>query len=837
MFDRRHAAVSSPLAPITLALAAFGDVVPNAAAAQWEILRQDLRYTARALRRSFGFALTAVLVVALGVGANTAAFSLADFVLLRPLPFPEPDRLVKLWARTPGYTHTEVSPANYRDWRATSKSFTALGAFVSMSANLVGQNDPLRVQGSLVTTDLLPLIGVRPMFGRSFAAADGLAGAGKTLLLSYGLWQTHFGADSGIVGRSVSMDGNPYVIVGVMGATFNFPNRQTQFWTPFQFRESDYEERDNAWLEVVGRLRSGVTIDQARADMTLVASQLEQQYPKENRRMGASVDALQGEISNQARLLLEALCGAALCILLLACANLANLLLARAVGREREMSVRAALGAGRERLVRQLVTESAVLAIIGGIVGVVVAVAAMPALSRLVPTTLPISQQPSVDLRVLTFAGLLTAITGIAFGMIPALRAGKGAGLGGLRDGSRAGAGRRQRARFALVTVEVGASVVLLVCSGLLVRAMLRLQQVDPGFRPEAVITMRTALPLPQYDSVARRATFYQRVLTEVRALPGVSSAAYISGLPMAMQGGIWAVTVPGRPVVVNDDENSASLRFATPHFFSALGIPLRKGRDLDDEDAADRPFVAVVSESFARRYWPNDEAIGKHFTFAFNDRTIVGVVGDIRVRGRERESEPQVYLSYRQVADGAIMGYTPKDLVIRSRVPAATLLPAVRRIITAVDPTQPISDVRTMTEIVAEETAPRQTQLRVLGALALIALLLAGVGIHGLLSFMVSDRSQEIGVRLALGARPRAIVHMVLREGAMLAFAGVIPGVALAYAAGRAMQSLLFGVRPADPLTVLVAIVLCFIMTMVGSLIPALRAVRVDPARVMRAE
>jgi putative ABC transport system permease protein len=826
VFARTHGGASAP----GRALAAIVDILPNAIAAHWEIFRQDLRYCARGLRRAPGFALTAVLVVALGVGANTAAFSLADFVLIRPLPFPRSDRLVRVNG------DNDISPGVYRDWKRMTKSFEAMGAFNFLSANFVAQPEPQRVDGARVTADLLGVLGVRPMIGRTFTDSDDRPGTTPTIVIAYGLWQTYFGGDPGVVGRAVNLDGTPHVILGVMPATFNFPNRQTRFWKPFQFAATDYEDRDNSWIFAVGRLHDGVALAQARSDLQLVTSQLEQQDPRERDRAGAPPYLLRDGVSRQARLLLQTLCGAALCILLLACANLANLLLARAVGREREMSVRAALGAGRERLVRQLVTESALLAVLGGVVGVLVAMASVPPLARLAPNTLPLASEPTVDLRVLVFAAVLTAITGVVFGVIPAMRVGRVSPVEGLREGARAG-GRRQRARFVLVTVEVMASVVLLISSGLLVRAMLRVQATSPGFRTDGVLTLRTQLPLPQYEAVAHRSAFYRRVLTGVRALPGVSSAAYSTGLPMAMRGGIWDVSIAGRPVV-RDGSQSASARFVTPQFFKTLGIPLRQGRDVEESDGIDRPFVAVVSEDMVTRYWPGENPIGKRFTFGpAGERSVVGVVGNVRVRGLERSSEPQVYLAYQQVDDGSIIGYIPKDLAIQSSAPARTLLPAVRRIIREADPEQPISGVRTIAEIVADETASRLAQLRVLGVLAAIALLLAGVGIHGLLSFMVSQRSQEIGVRLALGARPAGIVRMILREGVFLATAGVVPGVAIAYAAGRAMQSLLFGVRPADPATLLAAVVLCSAMAVVGSLLPALRATRVDPARVMRAE
>ncbi len=820
---------------VFLALAALGDIVPNALAVHADMLRQDLRYTARTLRRSWGFALTVVLILALGVGANTAAFSVADFVLIRPLPFPQPDRLVRIWSRTPGYGQMEFSPANYRDFQGMNRSLASMGAYVTSAANLVADGEPQRLQGARATAELLPLMGVQPLLGRFPAADASLGSETRSLALSYALWQGRFGGVPDILGRRVNLDGEPYVVVGVMPKDFLFPHREVQFWTPLEFTEQDFADRGDNYLEVVARLREGVPAEQARVDLTRVAAQLEQQYPVENERTGITLYVLSKGLAEKSKLLLLALCGAAVCILMLACANLANLLLARASAREHELAVRNALGAGRERLVRQLITESVVLALLGGTAGVLIALAAVPLLGSLVPTTLPIAQQPGVDVRVLLIAALFTVFTGLGFGVLPAWRAGGASGLRTLREGARA-VGRGQRLRGVLVSVQVTASVVLVVASGLLIRALWRVQQVDPGFRTENVLTLRTALPLPGYDSVARRDEFYGRVLAAVRALPGVTHAAYTTGLPMVMTGGIWPVALTGQ-AELRDASNTASLRFLTPGFFATLDIPLRAGRDLRESDRRDHPLVAVVSESFARRYWPVQNAIGKHFQFAFAEREIVGVVGDIRVRGLERQSEPQVYLPHSQMRDGQSTWYAPKDLLIRTTLPVATFVPRIRDIVQAVDPAQPLSDMRLLSRIVARETGSRVAQLRILGTLSAIALLLAAVGIHGLLSFTVARRAREIGVRLALGARPNSVLRMVVREGLLMALAGLVPGLLLSYVAGRAMNTLLFGVQAMDPPTLILAIGMTLTMTLLGSLLPALRAVRTDPLSVMRAE
>jgi predicted permease len=840
LFAERSAGVSG-IARVGLMLGAVADVVTNAIAAHWDLLLQDLRYTLRSLNHSRGFAVAAVAVIAIGVGANTAAFSVADFVLLRPLPFPEPNTLVRLcWGpRTGGGwgCMNQLSPANYRDYKSLTSSFQSMGAFYGSAVNLVGAGDPHRLATTAVTSEVLPLLGVPPVLGRVFDAASGGEADARSIILSYGLWQSQFGGDPRVLGRSVNLDGAPYEVVGVMPRGFHFPSREVQAWTHLVLREQTYEDRDDNYLEAVGRLKPGVTMDQARADLEVVAAGLARDYPETNGDAGFSFFSMRDNLSPRYRLMLLGLCGASLCILLLTCANLANLLLARAGARERELAVRAALGAGRERLVRQMVTESMTLALAGGIAGLALAAAAVPLLSLLVPTTLPIASHPTLDPRVLAAAASFAALTGLGFGLVPALRVGSRTGFDGLRQGARSGGGQTQRLRHVLVGVEVAASVVLLIVSGLLIRSVWRVQSIDPGFAPERVITLNTTLPRPKYDFTLRRVQFYDQVLTDVRGLPGVQDAAYITGLPMVMTGRITGVVIPGREVSPTFRSDVASIRFVTPQYFHTMGIPLLRGRDVEDGDIRGRVPVAVVSESFVRAYWPDEDPIGRTFVNRVDTATVVGVVGDIKVRGLERTSEPQLYLSAGQVPDTAFINDDPKDLIIRYTGATEVLLPAVRAIVRAADPEQPISDVRTMEDVVAGETATRRAQLRVLGALGAIALLLSGVGIYGLLAYTVSQRSREIGVRLALGAEPGGVARMIVSQGMKLALFGIVPGVVAAYAAARGMRALLFGVEPADPATILVATALVLVMTLAGSLVPALRAVRVSPMVALRAE
>ncbi len=837
VYAQRRRDARGPFAVAALIADAVSDAFATAARTQWDVLRQDLGYALRTLRRTPGFTITVLLVAALGIGANTAAFSLTDYVLLRPLPFADADRLVALWQQQrPEVGHWEASPTNFREWHK-APAFAAMGATFIISANLVGRGEPERLDGAALTADVLPILGAAPALGRAFTADDDRDGAPATVILSWGLWQGAFGGDESILGRTVSLDGEPYTVIGVMPAGFAYPSRDTRFWKAMRFDAGAFEDASNTYLRVVGKLAPGATIAQASQQLDAISAALERAHPQEDKSVTVAVIPLREDVAFRSRALVLTLSGAALCVLFIACLNIANLMLARALMRRRELALRAALGAGSARRVRPLGTESLVVAGAGGLLGVALAAATLPLLTALVPSDLPVRAMPSMDLRVLGAAATATVLAALFFGVVPSLRACRGLDAEGLREGARAGiGGRRARLVRALVVAEVAASLVLLVSSGLLLRTLWRVQARDPGFRAGGVLTLRTWLPLPKYQKTADRAQFYDRVLARARALPGVTDAAYASFLPMAMGGGIWPVTISGDPPPTGP-RPTVSLRYLTPHYFATLGVPLRAGRDVDDGDAADRSFVAVVSESFARRHWPGRDALGKRINVAFAERTVVGIVADVRVRGLERDAEPQVYVPYRQVPDGWLSFYAPKDLALRASGDPTLLLPALRAIIRETDPEQPISNVRLLDEIVDAQMAPRRTQLVTLLAFAGLAFLLAAIGIYGLLSFAVSNRAQEIGVRMAVGATPASILRMVLREGLLLAALGAIVGAAAAWAAGRWLESLLVGVSPTDAPTLAAALGLVLLMTLAGSLVPAWRASRLDPAQVMRAE
>ena len=621
-----------------------------------------------------------------------------------------------------------------------------------------------------------------------------------------------------------------------MPKDFYFPSREAQLWTTMRWGPGAFEDRRDTYIYSIARLKPGVSFEQARAEMRGVGSRLSRTYPKELANTNVTAQLLRDDISPRAVLMLKVLMGAAGCVLLIACTNLANLLLARAMMRRKELAVRTALGAGREQLVRQMLTESLLLSLSGGGLGWFLAHVTLPLLVRLVPVALPIAEMPTVDSRILSAATLLVIATGTGFGLIPALRGRRRQISAALHEGGRSGiGGQRQQLRRALVIVEVAGSVVLLVGFGLLTRALWRIQAVDPGFRAGHVLTLRTSLPMPQYNAPEKRDPFYRHVLDGARQLPGVTAAAYISFLPMLHRGGIWPVEIEGHPEDVAQ-RRTASLRFVTPGFFEAMRIPLAMGRDVRETDSHFAPYVALVSQSFVKRYWPGENPIGRHFDFGNNQRVIVGVVGDVRVRGLERASEPQVYLSWQQ-SDGVSTYYAPKDVVVRTTGDAVSLVAAMRRLIRQADPNQPVSGVQLLTDIVAGETESRRVQLAALGAFGAVAFLLAAVGIHSLLAFAVSQRTQEIGVRMALGAQRGDILGMTLRDGFQLAVVGIAAGVVLAYGAGRLLESLLAGVKPNDLATYAAAAGLALVMTLAGSLAPAIRAVRVNPTVAIRAE
>ena len=814
----------------------FLEIFANAVAVHADALRQDVRWTLRVLRQSPGFSVTAVVVIALGVGANTAAFALLDHALLRPLPFADPDRLVTLHDTQlkQGVDRNLTSPPNFLDWRTTNKSFEALGAYVAapISVNLSGRGEPVRLDSTLISPEVFRALGVKPAAGRLLSSDDERVDGPNILLISHSVALSLFGSADSAIGKTVNLDNAAHTIVGVMPDGFAFPSRDFELWRPLRFTPALLANRSNHILYGVARLNPRASLAEARAEMNSIATQLQRAYPKDNTDTGIGVIKLRDTVSPQSRLMVIVVFGAAFCLLLIACTNLANLFWVRVLARKHEIAIRVAIGAARERLVRQFLTESLAIGLAGGVLGLIIAVAALPSLSVLVPTSLPIPDEPHVDWRIFLFATFVTLATSIAFGVGPAYWSGREVDANSLR--LRAGrSGRMGRLREVLVIGEIGGTVVLLIAAGLLVKALWNVQAIDPGFRTEGVLMLRTALPSPKYNPTSARRAFYSRVLDQVRALPGVSSAAYVSYHPMEFFSGRTAVGVPG---VIDDPLKAprAVRHYITPGFFSTLGIPLRLGREIDARDVEDSPQVAVLSESLARRLWPAEDPIGRT-VFADGKRSVVGVVADIASRQLEGSTDSQIYFPAEQM--GVPSYYWPKDLLIRTSGNAMALAPSVRRIIHEVEPDQAISNVQLLEDVVSAQIAPRRVQLRVLGTFTLLAFSLAAIGIHGLLSFAVSTRMQEVGVRMALGADRRSILVMFLRQGILLAVGGIVAAVPVAYFVVQTLRSLLFAVSPGDPLVYGAAAFLALVMTVAGSIRPAVKAAAIDPLATIRAE
>lgn len=804
----------------------------------FDTVLKDLQFAFRQLRRQLGFASTAFVIIAVGIGASTAAFTVLNHVLLRPLPFADPGGLVTFFQTRAGEAPIRVTSApNFLDWRSRTRSFVSAGAYTMTPLNLVANQQPLHVEGAAVDSGFFRTLEVTPAAGRTIAANDDPEGSGAVVVLSDGLASALYGSPSGAVGRSITLNDLPYTVIGVMPQEFRFPSRDVALWTNIHLQSRNYADRTNLMFSGIARLSPGVAIDAAQSDIASVASQLRREYPAENRDVGARIVPLRDSIEPRSRMLVLAVFGASLCLVLIACTNLANLLLARGSIRQDEVALRLALGARTSSVIRQLLTECLVIVGIGGAAGLLLASSALPWLAKLVPDSLPIGATPSVDWRVFAFACMLVVVTVLGAGLGPALRTCAGAApqLSRTRSGMKR---QTVRAHSALVVVQVAGTVVLLVGAVLLLKSMWQVEHVDPGFRTDGVLTLRTPLPMPTYETGARRQQFYSRVLSQVRALPGVRSAAMTGYLPLVWGGGIFPASLPGTPQG-SPDAVLTGIRYITPDYFDTLRIRLIRGRDITERDTFNAPFVTVISESLARRLWPGQDPIGRQMNVAFFDRTVVGVVQDIHVRGLEQSSEPQVYMPSDQVPNRWLTFHMPKDLAIRagSDQEALALAPAVRRIVHDADPGLPVTDVRLMAEVVTSQTAARRLQVTLLLAFAGAAFLLAAIGIHGLIAFVASRRKNEVGVRVALGATRQNILGMFVGQGLSLGVAGVLLALPLAYAAAQAMRSLLFGVTVSDPAAYAAAVIVAIVMALAGTALPALRAASVNPSDALRAE
>jgi putative ABC transport system permease protein len=809
-------------------------------------LLQDLRYAVRTLSKTKSFTLAAVLALALGIGANSAIFSVANAVLLRPLPYSEPERLVMISGdlRKPGLDDIGASAAEFNDYKEQSHSFERLAYYTEGGFNLSGGGaaEPERITGAYVSGELFPLLGVGPARGRTFTAEEDRSGHDQVIVLSHRLWQRQFSSDSSIVGRSLEVNGKSMTVIGIMPEDFQFPDRDIELWKPIALDAEDVGEKNRGshYLEIIGRLRPGVSLPQAQTEIKAIAARIGAAHPDQyDQGFGAKVISRHEQVVGSVRPILLILLGAVGFVLLIACANVANLLFARSATREREMAIRTALGAGRWRIIRQLLTESLLLSTVGGSLGLLLALWGVDLLVGLAPDSIPRLSEIGLDIRVLGFTLLVSLVTGVLFGLLPALRLSKPDLQESLKDGAR-GAGesfRRQRMRNLLVVAEVALSLVLLVGAGLMIKSFMRVQQIDPGFNPDHVLTMRFSLPQVKYTEPKQQRAFFQQLESRIKALPGVESVGAVSFLPLSNTGNNRSFAIEGQGRI----SPNVQFRMVSPDYFQAIGMVLRRGRQLTDQDREGTLPVAVINEEMARTFLAGQDPLGHRIKLGDADSpfpwlSIVGVVGDVKHNGLEAEVKPQMYVPYQQPP---LPGFnvTSMFLAVRSNVEPGTLAAAVRREVYALDQDQPVADIKTMNERLDESGAPRRFNMLLLTIFAALALLLAMVGIYGVMSYSVTQRTHEIGVRVALGAQSRDVLKLIVGQGMLLALIGVGLGLAGAFALTRLMTSLLFGVSPSDPLTfVSVALVLAAV-ALFACLIPARRATRVDPMEALRYE
>ncbi|MGE0129992.1 MAG: ABC transporter permease [Blastocatellales bacterium] len=804
---------------------------------------QDLRYGARMLLKSPNVTLIAIITLALGIGANTAIFSVANTALLRPLPYQNPGDLVMVWETAPklGFPHNDVAPANFLDWRDQNQVFTQIAAFGGASLSLTGRGEPERIEGARVSASLFPLLGVAPALGRVFNEQEDRFEAPGVIVLSHGLWHRRFGGDPGVVGQNLTLDNRPYTVVGVMPAHFRFPGREQEFWMPMGFNPDEAAGRGDHYLSVVARLKPGVTRRQAQTEMDAIAARLQQQYPRTNTDQGVALVPLHEEFAGAIRKPLLILLGVVGFVLLIACANVTNLLLARATLRAQELTIRAALGASRLRLTRQLLTESILLALSGGAVGALLAIWGVDLLETLVPENLAQARDIVVDGRVLGFTAVVSLLTGVVFGLAPALQVSRPNLTEALKEGGRGGAGGESRGRLrgALVIGEIALSLVLLTGAGLMIKSFYRLTSVDPGFQPDKALTMRMQLSGEKYGDPVKRREFYDRMLQQAQSLPGVQSAGVITQLPLTTQGLHFSFSLEGQPPMPAANLPQAAFRVISRDYFRAIGIPLLRGRSFTPQDTADAQAVVVINRTMAERFWPTQEALGKRFKVGASDgqnpwMVVVGVVGDVRQSSLDQALKPEMYVSHLQDRRFFAM---PRDLVVRTTGDPISMAAAVRAEIWKLDKDLPLFRVRTMEQILSESVAAQRFNMLLLTVFAALALLLAAIGIYGLMSYATAQRTHEIGIRLALGARASDVLRLVMRQGVILTISGVAVGLAGAFALTRVMTGLLFGVSATDPLIFTLIASLLTLVALLACYLPARRAAKVDPMVALRYE
>jgi putative ABC transport system permease protein len=818
-------------------------------------LFQDLRYGARMLLKNPGITSVVILALALGIGANTAIFSVVNAVLLRPLPYTESDRLVFISESSKSMDEISVSYPNFSDWRAQNRVFEYIGVSNRNSYNLVGSGEPERILTAQASADLFSALRVQPAIGRLFTNDEDKPGANPVVVLSYGLWQRRFGGQPGIVNQQLTFNNKSFTVIGVMPEGFQYPSR-VEMWVPVGQLAGDvnWQQRGNhPRLYGVARLKPGVTLEQARADMSTIAANLEKQYPDSNAGNGVILKPMLEVFVGDVRTTLWVLFAAVGFVLLIACANIANLLLARAGARQKEMAIRAAMGAGRWRIARQLLTESILLALIGGTLGLLIARWGIELILYISPNAIPRSREISIDWRVLAFTLGIAFVTGILFGLVPALQVSIVDVHETLKETGR-GVSRRHWLRSSLVVVEVATTLILLIGAGLMIRSFARLQSVNPGFSYEHLTSFTVSIPQKKYPAEEQRGQFFNRLLENIRGLPGVEAVAAASGLPLGNNGWQTSFIVDGKPIPPRDQTPLMEACLVTPDYFSTMNIPLLRGRYFNDRD--DRSWIAgrdlsklnegergiagvdviVIDEEFARRYWPGEDAVGKRVRLGNRPEapllTVVGVVGRVMMEGLSQDSKRvQGYFSYAQMPGSSMA------VIAKGASDPNQLVASMREQVRSVDPDQPIYNVRTMNEIRSESVAPERLNLTLLTIFAGIALMLAIVGIYGVMSYSVTQRTHEIGIRMAIGARPRDVFKMVIGQGMMLALIGVAFGLVGAFGLTRLMASMLFGVEPTDPATFAVIAILLTLVALLACYLPSRRATKVDPVVSLRYE
>ncbi|MBI3404108.1 MAG: ABC transporter permease [Acidobacteria bacterium] len=805
-------------------------------------LFQDIRYGLRMLLKSPGFTVVAVLTLALGIGANAAIFSVVHTVLLKPLPFAEPERLYMVWEDSThwGFPKDTPAPANYFDWKEQSRSFESMAAMEDEQVNLTGVDEPEQLGAMHASADLFPVLGVQAKIGRVFTAENDRAGAAPVAVLSHRLWQRRFSGDAGIVGKAITLDGKSVTVVGVLPADFQFLTPQFDLWMPLAWDASRRTERENHFLYVVGRLRKGVSETEARTEIQIIAKRLELAYPKTNTNLGATIEPVRTFFAGDARPALLALMGAVGAVLLIACANLATLVLSRSDARRREMAVRAALGAGRLRMARMLLTESVLLAIVGGTAGLLLAAWGVSALVALLPETISRAGQIQLNPTVLGFTMLLSIGSGILFGLAPAWQANRLNLNGDLKEGARGSTGDRGRIRSTLVVAEIALCMCLLVIAGLVTKSLSQILSMPLGFDPEHALTMRTVLPADRYRQLPARVNFFKQVQDGVQALPGVTATGYSSHLPMTWGGDNNSFVLEGETPPPPGQEHMVSARVVTPGYLRAIGMSLRQGRDFTERDTLESDRVVIINERLAKQYFPNGDALGRRLTRGNGLpgnalwMTIVGITEDVHQTGLDTNVKTELYLPSAQFPG---FYFVPRDLVVRTAGDPSSLAGAVRGVIRSVDKDQPISGVMPVKKVVAGTLAQRELQVYLFGGFGGIALLLAAVGTYGVLAQIVAQRTQEFGIRMALGARPQDVLRMVLARGAILAGIGLGIGFAASYGVTRLLGALLFGVSASDAQTFALAGVLLAAVGLLACYVPARRAARVNPLVALRYE